>query len=83
MVPYLHTYIENAELFFAMVALIAVLAAINHTANGNMCANGKLLHIIPDSKHTPYDFMPWDQWVLLRPPIPIDCVQIRMANTAI
>ena len=66
-----------------MVTLIAALAAVHHTANTDFVTDFEFGNGWADFQYLTDDFMAWHQWVILRPPITIDGMQIGMADTAV
>ena len=72
---------EVITLLFMVMALIALLAAVDHAANRHVIACLVFFHFWANFQHSTDNLMARDEWVGLRSPVAIDCVEIGVANT--
>ncbi len=64
------------KLLFMIVTLVALLAAVDHTANGHLIADLVASDRRPHLNDLADNFMAGNQWILLWAPVSIDGMQV-------
>jgi hypothetical protein len=73
----------KAILFLSLMTITALSTGINHATYPYTIANGVLCNFGTDLADNAGDLMPWNKWILNRPPLPAGCMNVRVANASV